>query len=143
MPLLVLGLTTDTPINQGLGHTPQSPKLLLPGAGGSGNGPGALPPPQELAVCPELSFRFAPQTESLSHPWRQTLHQIQPKRCFYADWIFKLEAKPCHFSKLTFNLQLFFQAESTSICVNAISGASKLHRSQRKILFASFKHRIP
>lgn len=61
VPLLVLGLTTDTPINQGLGHTPQNPKLLLPGAGGSGNGPGVLPLPRELRCDRSLVFALPPK----------------------------------------------------------------------------------
>ena len=113
MPLLLLGLTTDIPRNQG--HAPDSSRLLFPGAGRSGNGPGVFPLPREPAVRLELSFPFAPQTESLSHPQHQTLHKAQPEHCFYFERSLKSEASPCRFSKLTFNLQLFLQTEGCRV----------------------------
>lgn len=60
MPLLVPGLTADTPISQGLPHATENPKLLFPGVGGSGNSPEVLSLPREPVVWLELSFRFAP-----------------------------------------------------------------------------------
>lgn len=76
VPLLT-GLTTDTPINQGLGHAPENPNLLFPGAGRSGNVPRVSLVHPVPAAQLELSFCSPPQTESFSHP-HQTLTKHSP-----------------------------------------------------------------